>query len=97
VRICRKGQNIRGLVLAAPGAIQRANGLVVGEKQAELDILLPPRALGDRQRGLDGAARQGLDVAERRPALRLGGKIERDHGSRPPFRAGTIAAAASAS
>src|SRR5215203_968073 len=97
VRICRKGQNIRGLVLAAPGAIQGANSLVVGEKQAELDILLSRRVLGDRQRGLDGAARQSLDIAERRPALRRGGKIERDHGSRPLLRAGTIAAAASAS
>ena len=51
----------------------------------------------DRERGLDGAAGQSLGIAERRPALRLDGEIERDHGSRPPLRAGTIAVAASAS
>src|SRR5215210_7634252 len=87
MRICRKRQNIRSLVVAAPGAVQRANRLVVGEKQTELGLLLSRRVPGDRQRGLDGAARQSLDIAERRPALRPGGKIERDHGSRPPLRA----------
>ena len=86
------------LSLPRQARLSAANGLVVGEKQAELDILLSRRALGDRQRRLDGAARQRLDVAERRPALATSASdVERDHGSRPPLRAGTIAAAASAS
>src|SRR5215210_4844070 len=43
MRICGKRQNIRSLVLAAPGPVKRTDGFVIAKKQADLGLLLSRR------------------------------------------------------
>ena len=62
-----KDRTFVGLVLAAPGAVELANRRRRRSEAADFDIACRA-GLGDRQRGLDGAARQRLRRRRARPS-----------------------------